>query len=788
MAGFSNYSETLADSADNSMFYHSTFRRNWRRTLEREHTIELPQDWINYSTSSTIRTYTNLKGVLKKMDLHPDDRDKNRSCFKEFVNSLPQIKLIEAPAPFTWYNTTTNGINLRPGRLGGSNRLPHPVVMAGENTHGIVAGTTGSGKSVFLNNLILNLMVEYPPWELELYLADFKKVEMSRYMNKYEAPHVRACAATSEIEYVQSLIRYIKDRMDDRQKLFSRLGYTDIEGFRAAFPELAVPRILFLVDEFQQLFLDATSSQKSVIEDLITNITRLGRAQGVHLLFASQDMSGALNQKQLSNFNVRFALLCDAAISDDILGNSEATRLKRGQVIAKTKTTSNETYDVPIAIDPDDSKKEEGQEEYFFRLLKEFVDDAEKFQYLYRNTQKFYDEDKQLELDALETLLNNPKIKSVRSFIEKDSESSRNQNFMSLVLGRKVVYSNAAYDIENIFIDYSKNRSLLCLSSNNIDLAYFQKLIALNIRTMLTNDNGTIDSVNLDFGVPFFYDLSPLVSTFYPEEERIKDLLLKDPHQNYSLAYKCSEEEIEDFKNRYFHYRAEELEELFDEYDHRKLVLEILRNGEIKNAKESCMEFIRHRLIENEITDEDEINYQLNIVNESGLSELKEDDSNILEFIKKVEFIETDMSYMRLIRSLLEAYYRYHIAKIRPAYKIFAPLLVWITGIENLERIPNWLPEFSSNAMDYNFFVMYFSAAPVKYDIKQTANYIFVSGFDPKLYDDYVNKKMAIGENGLKFHALVKNTNQQFAFKKYRCKLNEAVANSIDFDHYLVDD
>ena len=47
MAGFSNYSETLADSADNSMFYHSTFRRNWRRTLEREHTIELPQDWIN---------------------------------------------------------------------------------------------------------------------------------------------------------------------------------------------------------------------------------------------------------------------------------------------------------------------------------------------------------------------------------------------------------------------------------------------------------------------------------------------------------------------------------------------------------------------------------------------------------------------------------------------------------------------------------------------------------------------------------------------------------------------
>lgn len=783
----SNFSETLGDSTGSNILYHSMFRRNWRRTFEHEQVQEGKQGWINYESGQKIHIYSDLKRILKIMDLHPDNRDKNREEFDKYIKDLPEIELKQRPAPYTWYNTTVKGINLRPGREGGSNRLPAPVEMKGENTHGIVAGTTGSGKSVFLNNLILNLMVEYPPWELELYLADFKKVELSRYMNKYAAPHVRACAATSEIEYVQSLIRYIKDRMDDRQKLFSRLGYTDIESFRAAYPNLVVPRILFLVDEFQQLFIDANSAQKSVIDDLITNITRLGRAQGVHLLFASQDMSGALNQKQLSNFNVRFALLCDAAISNDILGNNEATKLRRGQVIAKTKTSSNVVYSVPIAIDPVEEESD-GEEEYFFRLLKEFVGYADGMNYLYRETQKFYDEDKQLELSELETLLERPQVKNVRSFSKEENQKTINKKdagkkFMSLVLGRKVVYTNSGYDIENIFIDYSKNRCLLCLSGNNADLAYFQKLFALNIRTMKTETEDSLEKLNLDFGIPFFYDLSPLISSLYPEEERIRDLLLKDTKHANRLVCEEGEEEIEAFKNRCFYYRAEELEEVKEEYEHRKRVLGLLRNNQYSCAKEVCIVLIKFILAFNGMEDEEEQNEIIFSVCEDQLNELALDDSNISNFLKHdlklPEYLKQD------ITDLLKAYYRYRILKIRPAYKIFKPMLVWITGIENLEKFPAWFTEFASNAMDYNFFVMFFSSSSVKYDIKQASNYIFVSGFDPKLYDDYLNRPMAVGENGLKFYALVKNTNQRFAFKKYRCQMNSEGMQSIDFDSLL---
>ena len=575
----------------NSISYHSAFRNNWKRTLQRDPRTKENERWIEYGKGEKAYIISDLTDIIKETNMHPDDVEKNKKVFKEFIEKQPTISLDKMPDDFTWYNTTDRGINLRPGKQEGSNRVPKPLLMEGEKSHAIVAGQTGSGKSVFLNSMILNLMAEYPPWELELYLADFKKVEFSRYMNKYKAPHVRACAATSEIDYVQSLIQYIKDKNDDRGRLFSRLGFQKIEDLRKYYRdnyslEVALPRILFIVDEFQQMYLDTDSFQKDAINDLLTSIIKTGRSQGVHLMFCSQELSGALNSQQLANFKVHFALHCNASISSDILGNPAAENIRRGQVILNAKSKQvedNELYTVPLGEDPDG---ESHDEEYFYRMLKAFCDYAKQTNYIYELAQKFYDEDKQWQIEDLEKLLENPSIKKVRMFEGEEFSEDKRRNFMTLVLGRKTTYTNENFDIENIYIDYAKNRCILCVSPNNEDLAYFQKLVAMNLRTMDAVSH-TIKNVNLPLNRPEFYDLNPLVSSFYPVEERMRDfgydtlLRNEDEKENY----------IKEFEENYVHYRAEELNMLWDRFVDRKNTLETLR--QVENVRE----YVIHQLM-----------------------------------------------------------------------------------------------------------------------------------------------------------------------------------------------
>lgn len=183
------------------------------------------------------------------------------------------------PAANYWFNTTDTGINLRPGMpLDSSGEIQNdpdkPIILGQDGVHGLVAGTTGSGKSVFLNHLISTMMLEYPAWELDLYLIDFKKVEFSMYLSNKElqAPHVNVVGATEEMDYVLSIFRYLRACLNDREKLFQALdgqsiqnGVTNIKNiadFRSFGRDIlqkniVLPRMLLIIDEFQQLFINS---------------------------------------------------------------------------------------------------------------------------------------------------------------------------------------------------------------------------------------------------------------------------------------------------------------------------------------------------------------------------------------------------------------------------------------------------------------------------------------------------------------------------------------------------
>jgi hypothetical protein len=169
----------------------------------------------------------------------------------------------------------------------------------------------------------------HSPDELNLYLIDFKKgVEFKAYTSG-NVPHVRAVAIESDREFGLSVLQRLDDELTTRGELFRRLGAQDLAAARRMAPDTPLPRILLLIDEFQEFFVsdDEVASDASLLLD---RLVRQGRAFGVHVILGSQTLSGAysLARSTLGQMGVRIALQCSEADSYLILGeDNNAARL-----------------------------------------------------------------------------------------------------------------------------------------------------------------------------------------------------------------------------------------------------------------------------------------------------------------------------------------------------------------------------------------------------------------------------------------------------------------------------
>lgn len=228
-----------------------------------------------------------------------------------------------------WKADSRRGIDVPLGRAGAT-RLQHLRLGQGTSQHVLIAGKTGSGKSTLLHALITNAALRYSPLELELYLIDFKKgVEFKTYVT-HALPHARVIAIESEREFGLSVMQRLDEEMRLRGEQFRQVGVQDIGGFRDAGNQL--PRILFIVDEFQEFFVedDKIAQEASLLLD---RLVRQGRAFGIHVHLGSQTLGGAysLARTTLGQMAVRIALQCSEADAHLILSeeNSAARLLSR---------------------------------------------------------------------------------------------------------------------------------------------------------------------------------------------------------------------------------------------------------------------------------------------------------------------------------------------------------------------------------------------------------------------------------------------------------------------------
>ena len=231
----------------------------------------------------------------------------------------------------TWTRRAADDIVVPVGRSGAT-RLQDFRLGVGVAQHALVAGKTGSGKSSLLHTLITNLCLWYPPDQLELYLIDFKKgVEFKPYVNQ-RPPHLRAVAIESDREFGLSIFKRLDTMLDERGELFRAAGVANLSGYHQAAPDQTMPRVMLIIDEFQEMFSqDDAIAQNATL--LLDRLVRQGRAFGMHVFLGSQSLSGAagLPRGTMGQMAVRIALQCSENDSQLILGdeNSAARLLSR---------------------------------------------------------------------------------------------------------------------------------------------------------------------------------------------------------------------------------------------------------------------------------------------------------------------------------------------------------------------------------------------------------------------------------------------------------------------------
>ena len=157
----------------------------------------------------------------------------------------------------------------------------NPVVAdIGRMPHVLIAGATGSGKSVCINSFLATILYRATPNEVKFILIDPKRVELTQYN---AIPHLLTPVIVDP-EKVLAALNWAIAQMEKRYKMFSEVGVRNIEGYNELSGFQALPYIVIIIDELADIILFAPSQ----VEDAITRLAQMARATGIHLIVATQ--------------------------------------------------------------------------------------------------------------------------------------------------------------------------------------------------------------------------------------------------------------------------------------------------------------------------------------------------------------------------------------------------------------------------------------------------------------------------------------------------------------------
>ncbi|WP_435162867.1 DNA translocase FtsK [Candidatus Pelagibacter bacterium nBUS_25] len=283
--------------------------------------------------------------------------------------------------------------------------------------HLLIAGTTGSGKSVCINTIILSLLYRHTPDKCKFILIDPKMLELSTYEG---IPHL-LCPVITEAKKAASVLGWVVKEMESRYRLMTKEGVRNIDGYNTKHT-LPMPYIVVVVDEMSDLMLVAGKE----IENYIQKLSQMARAAGIHIIMATQRPSvDVITGTIKANFPTRISFQVTSKIdSRTILGEQGAEQLLgKGDMLYMSSANKIVRIHAPFVSDNEiekinNSLRTQAEPDYIDEILN-FADDKE-----ISDSQNQGDKD-ELYLQALEIIRSEGKAST--SFLQRKLQIGYNR-------------------------------------------------------------------------------------------------------------------------------------------------------------------------------------------------------------------------------------------------------------------------------------------------------------------------------------------------------------------------
>jgi len=204
----------------------------------------------------------------------------------------------------------------------------YDIDLVRDGPHGLVGGTTGSGKSEFLRSMVAGLAARNDPTRLTFILIDFKGG--AAFATCERLPHTIGTVSNLDEQLADRALRALEAEMHYRQRVFAAAGegIDNLDAYLATNPERPMPRLLLVVDEFAML----AKEYPDVLSSLVS-VAAVGRTLGVHMILATQRPAGVVNEDILANTNLRVALRVQSRDdSINVVGVPAASAIGRTQM------------------------------------------------------------------------------------------------------------------------------------------------------------------------------------------------------------------------------------------------------------------------------------------------------------------------------------------------------------------------------------------------------------------------------------------------------------------------